>query len=109
MSLRAWLGGSTVAVFLAFPAMSAENLIANIISEPDQTIKGEWIIQTEKILPQKNIELLDMEENPIRDSPCVKINLIREEKSSLWIQQVTVEPIKNSDLCIKEASTLLRK
>lgn len=107
MSIKLLISSFLATAIISTSAVASENLISNILTDPDQTVKGEWIVQTEKLLPQKNIDLLDMENNPIRDNPCVKINLVREQKGSLWIQQVVIEPIKNPEFCTMEASELL--
>ena len=107
MSIKLLVSSFLATAIISTTAVASENLITNILTDPDQTVKGEWIVQTEKLLPQKNIDLLDIENNPIRDNPCVKINLVREQKGSLWIQQVVIEPIKNPDYCTMEASALL--
>lgn len=107
MSIKLLISSFLATAIISTSAVASENLISNILTDPDQTVKGEWIVQTEKLLPQKNIDLLDMENNPIRDNPCVKINLVREQKGSLWIQQVVIEPIKNPEFCTMEASALL--
>ena len=107
MSIKLLVSSFLATAIISTTAVASQNLITNILTDPDQTVKGEWIVQTEKLLPQKNIDLLDMENNPIRDNPCVKINLVREQKGSLWIQQVVIEPIKNPEFCTMEASALL--
>ncbi|WP_282197453.1 hypothetical protein [Turicimonas muris] len=107
MSIKLLISSFLATAIISTTAVASENLISNILTDPDQTVKGERIVQTEQLLPQKNIDLLDMENNPIRDNPCVKINLVREQKGSLWIQQVVIEPIKNPEFCTMEASALL--
>ncbi len=107
MSIKTIVCSFLATALLSSTALCSDSLISQVLPNPEETIKGEWIVQSERLLPQKNIDLLDIEDNPIKDNPCVRITLIRQVKGALWIQQVVVQPIKDSEICTKEARKIL--
>ncbi len=95
--LKAFLLG--VGVFCSMQVFASDSLISNILKDPNETVVGQWIVETSTLSQAKNKDYFDINGEPLSVNSCVRINVIRDEKDGLWVQQVTIRPIKSKMAC----------
>ena len=44
MSIKLLISSFLATAIISTTAVASENLISNILTDPDQTVKGEWIV-----------------------------------------------------------------